>query len=170
MRVKDVVDAMELLYRAADHPEVVEVSRFGRDTEPGGQSPPGVKLLFRSGTSALLAASVPPRPAPEAVPLTAELPSPSPRVTRTLALTMRLLDYARPPVFKSWETCAYPGVHLKPSAVRINCTDGDVVYLRVTVASGPSRDPEADLYPEYEIPEGVRAWPPGVSAAPAVPE
>ncbi|SCL16081.1 hypothetical protein GA0074694_1484 [Micromonospora inyonensis] len=170
MQVTEVLDALAALYGACDHPDVVEVSRYGRDTKPGGQSPPGVKVTYRSGSSAMLSATVEPRPAPEPVPLPAEMPPPTQRAVRMLVFTTQLLDHARPPVFRSWETCDLAGVWLSPSALRINCADGSTVYLHVTVASGASREPETDPHPDYRFPEGVRTWPPVVSAQSALPE
>lgn len=164
MQVTEALDTIAALTRASEHPDITAVTRYGGDTRPGGQSPPGVKVMYRSGSSALLWAAEEPRPAPAQVPLPAEMPPPTQRATRMLAFTTQLLDYARPPVFKAWETCDYPGVHLSPSTLRINCADGTAVYLRVTVASGPGREPEVDPHPDYRFPEGVREWPLKVSA------
>ncbi|MBO4207750.1 hypothetical protein [Micromonospora echinofusca] len=163
MQVTEVLDAIAALVRASEHPDVTEVTRYGSDTRAGGQSPPGVKVTYRSGSSALLWAAEEPRPAPAQAPLPAELPPPTQRAARMLVFTAQLLDYARPPIFTGWEACGYPGVHLSPSALRITCADGTSVYLRVTVASGPSREPEVDPDPDYRFPEGVRGWPPTVS-------
>jgi hypothetical protein len=161
----EVLDALAALYEACDHPEAEKVSRYGRDSKPGGQSPPGVKLTYRSsGSSALLYAAVEPRPAPDPVALPEKMPPPSKRATRMLAFTVQLLDYARPPIFKSWEACGYPGVWLSPSALRIECADDTTVYLRIAVASGTGREPEIDPHPNYHFPEGIRKWPPVVSA------
>lgn len=170
MQVTEALDAIAALIRASEHPDITAVTRYGGDTRPGGQSPPGVKVIYRSGSSALLWAADEPHPVPAAEPLPAEMPPPTQRATRMLVFATQLLDYARPPIFKNWETCGFPGVHLSPSALRITCADGTTVYLRVTVASGPGREPEADPHPDYRIPEGVREWPLKVSAPSAARE
>lgn len=163
MQVTEALDALAALVSASEHPDITAVTRYGADTSPGGQSPSGVKVMYRSGSSALLWAAEEPRPVPAPEPLPAEMPPPTQRATRMLAFATQLLDHSRPPIFTTWETCGYPGVHLSPSTLRITCADGTKVYLRVTVASGPGREPEADPHPDYRIPEGVREWPLSVS-------
>ncbi|TDB99430.1 hypothetical protein E1091_06935, partial [Micromonospora fluostatini] len=169
MQVTEVLDVVTALHVAAAHPDVTAIVRYGSDTRPGGQSPCGVKVTYRSGTSAMLWAAEAPKPAPAAVPLPAEMPPPIERATRMLMFTTALLDTARPPSLRSWETCGYPGAHLSPCALRIVAADGDTTYLRVTVASGPSREPGRDPHPEYQIPEGVREWPPRAPVPSATP-
>ncbi|MFI9530246.1 hypothetical protein [Micromonospora rosaria] len=169
MQVTEVLDVVTALHVAAEHPDVTAITRYGTDTRPGGQSPCGVKVTYRSGSSALLWAAEAPKSAPAAVPLPAEMPPPIERATRMLMFTSELLDTARPPSLRSWEACGYPGVHLSPCALRIVAADGATTYLRVTVASGPSREPDKDSHRDYRIPEGAREWPPRVPAPSAVP-
>ncbi|WP_038842415.1 hypothetical protein [Salinispora arenicola] len=157
MQVSQALDVMEAILRAAEHPDIVEVTRYGADTQPGGQSPPGIKVRHQSGTAAMLWAGASPRDATP-VPLpTGPLP-PRQRAARILVLTQQLLDVARPEVFASWELCRQPGVEVPvAAAVRITARDGSTIYLRGTAASGDT-EPETDPYPDYQIPQGVQSW------------
>jgi hypothetical protein len=160
MQVSDVLNVFEGLFRASEHPDITDVSRYGTDTAPGGTSPAGVKVTYRSGSAGLLWAAVAPKPAPAPAPLPAELPAPVHRVERLIMFAVQLLDFARPPAFTSWEACGFPGVHLSPCALRVSCQDGSTVYLRVTATSGPggsSGEPSEDRYSDYRIPAGVRS-------------
>lgn len=177
METAAVLDVMEALLRAADHPDHVTVSRYGRDTRPGGQSPSGVKVTHQSGAASMLWAAVPHRDA-RPLPVPAVLPPPARRPDRILTLTHRLLDAADPDEFTSWEICATPGVGAwddntpPPSALRITCRDGSIAYLRTTAASGPNGaagDPDTDPWPNYRIPEGIHSWHLKASAACAEP-
>ncbi|MEW2385243.1 hypothetical protein AB0873_24590 [Micromonospora sp. NPDC047707] len=170
MQVTEALDAMAALIRASEHPDITDVTRYGTDTRPGGQSPSGVKVIYQSGSAAMLWAADAPRPAPAPVPLPAEMPPPAQRAARLLMFTVQLLDVARPPIFRSWEPCGFPDVHLTPAALRITYQDGSTLYLRVTAATGPTGDPTEDPHPDYRFPKGVRTWPPVVSAQSAVPE
>ncbi|MEV6798558.1 hypothetical protein AB0M91_09440 [Micromonospora rifamycinica] len=162
MQVTQALDIMEALYQAAEHPDVTTIRRYGRDSEPGGQSPAGVRLWHQTGSSSMLWAAVPPRDA-QPVPL-GEMPPPRLRFWRLLVFTHQLLDAAQPEPFERWELCATPGVgwtengQPTPSALRITCRDRTVLYLRATAASGDRREPETDPYPDYQIPQGVREW------------
>ncbi|NIL42923.1 DUF2058 domain-containing protein [Salinispora arenicola] len=157
MQVSQALDVMEAILRAAEHPDIVEVTRYGADTQSGGQSPPGIKVRHQSGTAAMLWAGVSPRDATP-VPLpTGPLP-PKQRAARILVLTQQLLDVARPEVFASWELCRQPGVEVPvAAAVRITARDGSTIYLRGTAASGDT-EPETDPYPDYQIPQEVQSW------------
>lgn len=159
MKTADALDMIEALVRAAAHPDVVAVRRYGSDPEPGGNWPSGVKLVHETGAESMLWAAVPPRDA-RPVALPQEMPEPRLRATRLLIFAHRLLDVAQPSRLASWELCAAPGVGIapgeSPSALRLHCRDRSVVYLRATAASGTSGEPDTDPYPDYQIPEGVR--------------
>ncbi|MFI6228713.1 hypothetical protein ACIBCR_15530 [Micromonospora echinospora] len=157
-----VLDVIEALLRAADHPDYQQVARYGRDTLPGGQSPAGVKALHKSGSTSMLWCAAEPRdahpvPADAVDGMTGSMPA------RTLRLAHRLLDAARPPQFSRWELCAAPGVGWpesgkSPSALRITGSDGTVAYLRATAASGPGggkAEPKEDPFPEWQVPDAI---------------
>jgi hypothetical protein len=158
VQVTHALDVIEGLLRAAEHPDITAVERYGRDPQPGGQSPAGVKVVHRSGSTGMLWAAVPPRDA-TAVPLPGEMPPPRLRAARVLVFAHQLLDVARPEQFTGWELCRQPGVEVPvAAALRITARDGSVIYLRGTSASGSGAEPEQDPYPDYQIPEGVRSW------------
>lgn len=169
-----VLDVIETLLTAAQHPDYTDITRYGRDTMPGGQSPAGVKATHMSGSTSMLWAAEQPRdarPADATDTLVTSMPG------RTLRLVVRLLDAAQPAEFTAWELCAAPGVGwpetgVSPSAIRIVGADGSVAYLRATAASGPrggAAEPKQDPCPEYVIPQEVREWPHSRSAVRAVP-
>ncbi|MEV0212788.1 hypothetical protein [Micromonospora sp. NPDC050695] len=160
MQVSQALDVMEALLQASDHPDIAAIARYGRDSEVGGQSPPGVSVLHRSSdTRALLTAFPAPRDATP-VPLPTEPITMRWRAARILVLAHQLLDAARPEVFASWDLCRQEGTHGPiAAALRITARDGSVIYLRGLAASGQVREPETDPYPDYQIPlEGVRSW------------
>ncbi|WP_431904109.1 hypothetical protein [Micromonospora carbonacea] len=169
MQVSQALDIMEALFRAAEHPDITAVERYGRDDQPGGQSPPGVKVVHRSGSTGMLWAAVPPRDA-AAVPPPDEMPPPRLRAARVLVFAHRLLDAARPEQFAGWELCRQPGVEVPvAAALRITAHDKSVIYLRGTSASGAGAEPAQDPHPDYLIPEGVQSWHLRVSAPSAEP-
>ncbi len=159
MQVSQALDVMEALLRAAEHPDIVTIRRYGRDAQPGGQSPAGVKIQHRSSdTWALLSAFPPPRDATP-VPLPSEMPPPKWRAARILVFAHQLLDAGKPEPFASWELCRQPGTEGPvAAAIRVSARDGSVFYLRGMAASGSMREPEVDPYPDYQIPQGVREW------------
>ncbi|MEU4777448.1 hypothetical protein [Micromonospora sp. NPDC023633] len=158
MQVSQALDVVEALLRAAEHPDIVAVERYGADVQPGGQSPAGVKAVHGSGSAALLWGAVPPRDATP-VPLPSEPLPPKWRAARILVLAHQLLDAARPDVFRSWELCRQAGVESPvAAALRITASDGSVVYLRATSAAGSMGEPETDPHPDYRIPQGVQSW------------
>lgn len=158
METRQALDVIEALLLGSEHPDIVEVSRYGRDAKPGGQSPSGVKTLHQTGSSAMLWGAVEPRDA-TAVPLVEQMPPPRWRAARLLVFVHQLLDAAQPSEFRRWELCQSSGV-VSPvaSAIRIAVADGSTVYLRATAASGATGEPEEDPFQDYRIPEGVRQW------------
>ncbi|MDM4718364.1 hypothetical protein QTQ03_01710 [Micromonospora sp. WMMA1363] len=167
MQVSQALDVMEAILRVAEHPDIVSVSRYGSDTQPGGQSPTGIKVGHQVGSFAMLWAAVPPRDATPA-PLPTEPLPPKWRAARILVLAQQLLDTAQPEVFTSWELCRQPGVEVPvAAAIRLTARDGSVIYLRGTAASGDRPEPETDPYPDYQIPQGVQSWHLNLSAPPA---
>ncbi|TDC42107.1 hypothetical protein [Micromonospora sp. KC213] len=158
MQTSQALDVMEQLLLAAEHPDITAVERYGRDAQPGGQSPAGVKAVHRSGSAAMLWVAVPPRDATP-VPLPAEPLPPKWRAARLLVLAHQLLDVARPDQFTKWELCRQAGVESPvAAALRLTGRDGSVVYLRATAASGSMAEPETDPHPDYRIPQGVQSW------------
>jgi hypothetical protein len=162
------LDAVERLHDAAEHPDIVQVRRYGRDLKPGGQSPAGVAIRYQSGSEVYIWAA----PAGKAVP--AELPpavaSLRVRNPHAIRFLLRLLEVARPAQFKGWRTVAFPDLGLPDACgVELKCADGSSFYLRVTSGSG-STDPATDPFPDYVIPEGVKTCLQGANAASAAHE
>ncbi|GLY25385.1 hypothetical protein [Micromonospora sp. NBRC 101691] len=158
MQLSQALDVMEALHHAAEHPDVTDIRRYGRDAQPGGQSPAGVRVWYRSGSSFMLWGAVPPREA-KPVPLPSEMPPPRLRAARGLMFAHQLLDVAQPEQFTSWELCRQPGCEVPvAAALRITARDGTMIYLRGTSACGQGAEPEQEPYPDYHIPEGVREW------------
>ncbi|MDG4797384.1 hypothetical protein [Micromonospora sp. WMMD1082] len=157
MQVSQALDLIETLLRAAEHPDIVSVARYGRDNQPGGQSPAGVKAVHQSGTAAMLWAAEAPRDATP-VPLPTEPIPPKWRAARILVLAHQLLDVARPDQLLRWELCGQAGADVPvAAALRLTARDGSMIYLRGTAASGGSVEPETDRHPDYQIPPGVRS-------------
>ncbi|MFI1194162.1 hypothetical protein ACH4T9_13005 [Micromonospora sp. NPDC020750] len=171
---QQVLDVMVALFWAAEHPDYTNLTRYGRDPMPGGQSPAGVKATHMSGSTLMLWAAAEPR---DAKPVGMDESMLTCMPGRTLRLAHLLLDAARPEQFVSWQLCAAPGVGWpttgeSPSAIRIAGRDGSIAYLRATAASGPrggAAEPKTDPCPDYQIPQGVLECHHGQSAAPAEP-
>lgn len=157
MESAQVLDVIERLLGAAEHPDIVEIKRYGRDVKPGGQSPAGVKVTYQSGAETYLFAADPGTPAPEPHPLPEQMPPLKLRALHTVRFVIELLEVARPDVFTAWRTVSFAGVTSAPSGMEIRCADGGSAYLRATCASGPLGDPESPPFSDYTVPEGVSA-------------
>lgn len=154
MESAQVLDVVERLHSAAQHPDIVLVKRYGRDEKPGGKSPAGVSLKYQSGSEAYIWAAT----AEAAVPadLAPEVASRRIRGPHTIRLLLRLFDVAQPELFTAWRTVAFPDLGLSQvCGIELNGADGSIFVLRVTSGSGPT-DPDGDPFPDYVIPEGVR--------------
>lgn len=169
MKPAAVLDVFEQLLTAAAHPDIVDVSRYGKDVEPGGQSPAGVCVKHQSGSEAYLWVAAA-RPEPTPCPIEGGVPAPKFRAHRLLRLVLDLLDVAKPDVFTGWAPCAFPGVYPDAAAgLRVAHRDGGVTFLRVTAGAGPAGDPTEEPFPDYTIPEGVKEWHLKASAVSATP-
>lgn len=157
MQATTALDVVEALLRASAHPDFQDIRRYGADATPGGNSPPGVKVTHQSGSATMIWLTA---AKPDAAPVTlpAEMPPPPQRVQRMVQFLVALFDAARPAQFTSWEPGNYPGVHISPAGLRITAADSSKIYLRVTNASGASREPTEDSHPDYQFPEGIRSW------------
>ncbi|GGN05403.1 hypothetical protein FHR83_001401 [Actinoplanes campanulatus] len=162
MQLAQVLDVIEALFRAAAHPEIEAVERFGAGTAPGGPSPAGVRIRYGDGALAYLWGAIWPQetdlPVPDVLP-----PPAGRRPDRVAVLAVMLLDAARPAAFRSWQLVALadlgPGGERgkAPRGVRIVCADGTSLLLRATAAGGPDRAPSQEPYPDYRIPSGFSA-------------
>ena len=171
MKLAQVLDVVEALLVASEHPDIVKVERYGTATEPWGpdvarsrtKSVAGVKATFGSTSTAMLAGRI--DPSVIAVPTPAEMPPPTLRAPRFVTFVAQLLDTARPEPFSSWQlvtsTTAGPPDRLGalPYGIDITCADGTKMLL-LCQATGAmvGAEPTAEPFPEYVIPEGVKEW------------
>jgi hypothetical protein len=155
-----VLDVIERLLTAANHPDIVKVERYGTGTEAGGPTAEksktshlvGVKVHHQSTSTASLWGSVPSGVTPAEPP--AELPAPRLRAPRLVLLVAQLLDAARPAEFTSWQlfTVDELGSAL-PYAIGITCADGSKVLLQASSAGASvGREPDEDPFPDWQVP------------------
>jgi hypothetical protein len=154
MESAQLLDVIERLHNAAEHPDIVLVKRYGRDAKPGGQSPAGVALTYRSGSQAYISpAEGKPEPVPH--PLPERMPELKFRALHALKFLIELLDAAKPDLFVAWRLVAFEGVALQPSGLAIRCADGSTAYLRVTSGFGGFADQDRDDFPDFVISDAV---------------
>lgn len=170
METAQVLDVIERLHNAAEHPDIVKVQRYGQDLKPGGQSPAGVTITYQSGSEAYIWVAAPEQPEPAAHPLPDKMPELKFRAQHALKFLVELLDIAQPALFTAWRTVGFAGVAMTPAGLAIRCSDGSTTYLRVTSGFGGFADQERDEFPEYTIPEGVKTCLHSASAANAARE
>lgn len=168
--MSQVLDVIETLLRAAEHPDIVEVERYGPGLGPWGptveqsrvKTITGVRVKHQSTATASLWEAVWPGEKPVDPP--AALPTPlQNRAPRLAIFVCRLLDVARPSQFKSWRLVELPNLGLDaeqaglPFGLSIVTADGGRVLLRAT-ATGPTlgAEPADEPFPDYTIPEGVK--------------
>ncbi|UQU64874.1 hypothetical protein COUCH_00455 [Couchioplanes caeruleus] len=174
MQLVKILDVLEGLFVASEHPEIVEISRYGQTDAVAGVPPyAGVRVKYPSGATAMLWGSNEPGGVP--VPVPEVMPTVARRAPRIAIFAAQLLDVARPSIFRSWTLLAFPSLGLEsergtmPFGLSIVGADGTTTQLRATATGGDVRDPAEDPYPDYRIPEGVKEWHPVVNAQPAVP-
>jgi hypothetical protein len=160
-----VLDVVEKLHNVAEHPDIEQVSRYGRDLKPGGQSPAGVCLRYQSGSEVYIWASADRNPA--AVVLPEPVASRRLRIPHAIRLLVQLLDTARPELFTAWRTVGFPDLDMPQAcALELKGRDGSSFILRFTAGSAPT-DPDDDPAPGYLIPEAVKTCLQGVNVGPA---
>ncbi|WP_430784962.1 hypothetical protein [Actinoplanes sp. G11-F43] len=152
MQLSQVLDVVEALLRAAAHPEIEAVERYGT-------APAGIRVRLVDGAVTYLWGAIWPGEAD--LPTPDRLPPPAGRRPDRLAvLTVMLLDAARPAEFRSWTLVALTDLGPEgergkvPRGVRIVAADGTSQLLRVTAAGGPERAPGAEPWPEWRVSAG----------------
>ncbi|WP_250000360.1 hypothetical protein [Actinoplanes sp. M2I2] len=168
MQLAQVLDVIERLLVAAQHPDIVKVERYGTATEPWGPSAAksrsssiaGVRVTYSSTATAALWGAVAAGEKP--LPLPDQPPRISDRVARLSVLVVQLLDVARPPVFTSWHLVSLPGLGptdgqgSAPVGVSLVCSDGTRMLLRAASTGATLGDePDSDPYGDYAIPAEV---------------
>ncbi|GAB1641800.1 hypothetical protein [Krasilnikovia sp. MM14-A1259] len=171
MRLTEVLDVIEGVLNASEHPDIVQVDRYGDATEPWGpnvqtstsRSISGVRVRYQSSASAMIFGAVWPSETP--IPVPDEMPPPVRRAPRLAIFVVQLLDVARPAEFRSWQLVALSDLGptdargSSPSGVSLVCADGTKMLLRVSGASvSTGADPETEPFPDYVIPDAVKSW------------
>jgi hypothetical protein len=155
MESLQVINVIQRLHLAAQHPAIVSVARYGRDSHPGGQSPSGVAITYQWGSTAYLWPALPSNPAPQPVDLPAEPPPFKLRAPHAIVFCLGLLDAAQPAEFTAWRPVSFGGVAMSPAGIELRGADGTNTFLRCTSGSGPTGDPTEDPHPDYVIPDSI---------------
>lgn len=153
MQLPEVLDLLQRLLTAAQHPDIVEVRVYSGGPEPARN---GVAVKDRRGGNMYLAGAVwkgeTPVDAPEV------LPPPKLGVQRIAALTVKLLDVAKPAELQAWRLVALPDLGptdargVTPSGVSLVGADGSKVLLRALHGGSQTGDPAEDPYPDWRVP------------------
>ncbi|WP_412748447.1 hypothetical protein [Krasilnikovia sp. M28-CT-15] len=171
MKLPEVLDVIEALLIASEHPDIVTVERYGAGSEPWGPTEAtskartitGVRVRYQSTATASLFGAVQPSERP--VPMPDQVPPPDRRAVRLPIFTVQLLDFVRPQPFSSWQLVSFLDVGLEPergqapAGVSLVCADGTKMLLRCT-STGPvqGQEPSEEPFPDWVIPEGVKSW------------
>jgi hypothetical protein len=172
MQLPEVLDVVEALLVASEHPDIVSVERYGSSTEPWGpiversrtKVVSGVKVAYTATSTAMLSGQI--NPDVIAVPMPAEMPPPTLRAPRLTMFVAELLNVARPQVFKSWQLVSRATAGPKdelgklPYGISITCADGtEMLLLAQATGAMVGADPSEEPFPDYVIPEGVKSCP-----------
>jgi hypothetical protein len=181
MGTTPILDLVERLLRAARHPDITDIRRYGPGHGPWGPTAEkskvkaitGVKVTHQSTSTAMLWEAVD----PDAVPVSAPpMPPPARRAIRLPLFVARLLDVAQPTQLRSWQLAASPHVGLEaergvvPYGLMLVGVDGSRTLLMCS-ATGPTvgREPTEEPFPDYTIPEEVKTCLQEADAASAAP-
>lgn len=167
MQASPVLDVIERLLNAAQHPDIVKVERYGPGQGPWGpnvqqskvKAISGVKVRHQSTAAASLWEAVWPGEQPADMPET--LPPPrGNRAPRLVILAAQLLDVARPAQFKAWRMVTLPDLGEPqtqaglPFGLSIVTADGQKHLLRASATgANVGSEPDEDPFPGYVIPE-----------------
>ncbi len=171
MQPSPLLDLVERLLKAAEHPDIVKVERYGPGRGPWGpdvdqkKGPAATGILVRHQWSATASSWLAQWPGEEQpVDEPSELPPPRQnRAPRLAILVKQLLDAAQPAHLKAWRLVKLPNLgradtqaHL-PFGLSVVTAGGGRELMRVT-ATGATEgfDFDADPFPGYVIPEGVK--------------
>lgn len=165
MQLAQVLDVVEGLLVASEHPDIVKVERYGTATEAWGPnvdrskttSVSGVKVTYTSTATAMLAGQIAPDAKP--VPMPAEMPPPDRRAPRLAIFVARLLEVARPAVFSGWELVSRPTLGddgqlgTLPYGISLACADGTKMQLLAqSTGAMVGAEPAEEPFPDYVIP------------------
>ncbi len=170
MQPSPLLDLVERLLQAAEHPDIVKIERYGPGQGPWGpdvetskaKSITGIMVRHQSTATASLWEAVWPGEQPVDPPAVWPVPRQN-RAPRLLLLVGQLLEAAKPAKVKAWRLVSLPKLGLAdkqaglPFGLSAVLTDGSRWLLRAT-ATGPTvgTDPEEEPFPDYTIPKGVK--------------
>lgn len=164
MKLAEVLDVVQGLLVASEHPDIVSVDRYGSSTEPWGPNAAqaktstisGVKVTYTATSTAMLWGAI--SPGVVVVPMPAVMPPPTQRTPRLPIFVVQLLDVARPPAFTSWQLVAQPTVGPKdllgtlPSGLTIACADGTkMLLLSQSTGAMVGTDPAEEPFPDWQL-------------------
>jgi hypothetical protein len=140
-----ILDTLERLLRAAQHPDVIAVDRFA-------SSLTGIAITYQSQAHAYVWL------AEDAVVKPAELPAVLPdykdRVQHVLRLCVDLLEAVTPSGIDAWRTVAVEGAQLSPCGLEVRAGQAGVV-LRVTAGGAPGTDSDPATWAGWTIPADI---------------
>jgi hypothetical protein len=166
-----VLDTIERLLRAAGHPDIVDIERYGPNQGAWGPSVKtpgmdqrgitGVRVTHQSTATASLWEANWHGETPVDTP--AVMPPPRQnRGPRLAILTAWLLDIARPGDFKAWRLVALPEVGktdtrgATPVGLSVITADGQRVLLRASATGAVvGEDPLDEPFPDWEPPPSI---------------
>lgn len=156
MQLVEVLDLVQRLIVAAQHPDIDDVRLYGEGTE---QSPAGVAVKDQRGGSTYLWGTTAKGETP--VETSVALPPPKLGAQRIAVLVVKLLDAARPGTLQAWRLVALPGLGptdargVAPAGVSVIGADGSRFLLRATHGGSQTGDPAEDPFPDWRVPDPV---------------
>jgi hypothetical protein len=138
-----VLDVVECLLKAAQHPDMTAFSRFGA-------SYTGLAITYASQAHAYISIE-PAKVQTRAAHLPEVMPDYKTRATHLLALLVDLFETVQPAGWR-WRLVEVEGVHLVPSGIEVNA-NGAVTLLRVTAGGAPGEDTDPATFADWRIPD-----------------
>jgi hypothetical protein len=154
VQLSETLDLLKRLLDAAGHPDVAEVSLYSGGPEPDRN---GVAVKDRRGGHMYLSGATWKGEIPVDTPDV--LPPPNLGAQRIAALTVKLLDAAKPVELQAWRLVALPDLgptdarSVAPTAVSLVGADGSRMLLRATHGGSQTGDPAEDPHPDWRVPE-----------------
>lgn len=139
-----VLDTIERLLKAAQHPDMTAFSRFSNPSYTG------IAITYADDAHAFISVE-PEKVKTRVVRLPEVMPEYKTRVVHLLALLVELLELTKPAGWQ-WRLVEVEGVHLSPSGLEVN-VNGAVTLLRVTAGGAPGVDTDPATFADWRIPD-----------------
>ncbi len=139
---QQILDTLERLIVACQHPDIDSVYRYGPEQSIG--------IVFHSQARAFIWPSEKPGKPAE---LPAEPQEYRHRVQYVLSLLSDLLDVVKPDGVQ-WRTVGVDGTHLSPCGLEIRAGQTRML-LQVTAGGAPAKDTDPASFADWRIPEGI---------------